>query len=254
MKKIYFASDFHLGVNAAGTSKQREKDVAAWMDEIADDASDLFLLGDVFDFWFEYKTVIPKGYSLLFSKLRKLADKGVNLHYFKGNHDLWLLDYFEDEFEMKIYSDPQVFQLLGKKFYIGHGDGLGPGDKGYKRLKRLFRSPLSQYAYRWLHPDIGIRLAGFFSHKSRAAQSHEEIFLGPDKEWLIQYAERKSQTLEVDYFVFGHRHLPINYLLDNGRCRYINLGDWMSFRSFGVFDGDHMEIQFYKNEMGKIYS
>jgi UDP-2,3-diacylglucosamine hydrolase len=248
--KTYFASDFHLGTDARLTSKEREQQLVRWLDLAAQDASAIYLVGDMFEFWFEYKTVIPKGFSRLFGKLAELRDGGLPIHAFTGNHDLWMSGYFEAEFGIPVHRQPIQTTIAGKSFFIGHGDGLGPGDLGYKRMKKVFTHPTSQWLYRWLHPDWGMRLANFFSQKSRAATPPaERNWLGDDQEWLLQYCQRKiEQGVAPDYFVFGHRHLPIDWQLSNQRSRYINLGDWMWRNSYAVFDGQNMELFFFEHE------
>lgn len=247
---VYFASDFHLGADARLTSREREQQVVRWLDMAAKDASAIYLVGDLFEFWFEYKTVVPKGFSRLLGKLAELRDAGIPIEVFTGNHDLWMFGYFEQEFGIPVHRKPIQVVLQGKTFMIGHGDGLGPGDYGYKRMKKVFTHPFSQWLYGWFHPDFGTRLANFFSKKSRAATPPaERNWLGEEQEWLLQYCLRKiGQGIEPDYFVFGHRHLPIDWQLPNGRSRYLNLGEWMWHNSYGVFDGQDMEIRFFENE------
>lgn len=248
MKKIYFASDFHLGTPSLKSSQLREKLILKWLDSIAPNAQALFLVGDIFDFWFEYKTVVPKGYIRFLGKIAELKDRGVDIHIFTGNHDIWMFDYFTTELEIPIHKNPIQLELLGKHFLIGHGDGLGPGDYGYKRLKKVFTNRFCQWLFRWLHPDIGTRLAQFFSHKSRAAQKEPERYLGIDKEWLLLYANKKIQEQpQLDFFVFGHRHLPLDIQLQNQRSRYINLGEWLSYNTYAVFDGNNLELKAFEN-------
>ena len=253
-KKIYFASDFHLGVSGKLSSKKRESLLVQWMDEISLDASHLFLVGDVFDFWFDYKYVVPKGHIRLLGKIAELKDKGIDIRFFTGNHDMWMKSYFKDELDIPIYHEPIIEELFGQIFFIGHGDGLGPGDHGYKTLKHVFRNPLAQFLFKWLHPDIGMALAHFFSNKSRYSQNLVQQYLGDKEEWLIQFVEEEYTHTKPDFFIFGHRHLPIDYTLKNGKSRYINLGDWLSFQSFAVFDGQKLELKFYKNENASIFS
>jgi len=169
LKKTFFASDFHLGVDARLTSAERERQVVRWLRQIAPEAEAIYLVGDLFEFWFEYKTVIPKGFSRLFGVLAELRDAGIPVYVFTGNHDLWMFGYFEQEFGIKVYRKPIDTIIHGKTFMIGHGDGLGPGDMGYKRMKKVFTNPFSQWLFGWLHPDLGIRLANFSSQKSRSA-------------------------------------------------------------------------------------
>ena len=244
-KKIYFSSDNHLGAPTQKESLPREKKFVAWLDEIKDDAAAIFLLGDLFDFWFEYKKVVPKGFTRTLGKLAEISDSGIPIYYFVGNHDLWMNGYFEKELNIPVFHRPQEFFFNKTSFLIGHGDGLGPGDKGYKRMKKVFTNSFSKWLFRWLHPDLGVKLAQYMSVKNKLISGNEdEKFLGEDKEWLIQYCKRKLQENHRDYFVFGHRHLPLEIDL-KPNSKYINLGDWISYYTFGVFDGEKMELKKY---------
>lgn len=255
-KKTFFASDFHLGAPGRISSLERERQICRWLDFAAPEAEAIYLVGDIFDFWFEYKSVIPKGFTRLLGKLAEISDAGIPLYAFTGNHDLWMFGYFEQELGIPVYHQPIQREIQGKSFFIGHGDGLGPGDMGFKRMKKVFQHPLSQWMFRWLHPDIGTRIATLSSQTSRASTpAAERFWLGEEKEWLLQYCKRKiSQGIEPDYFVFAHRHLPIDWQLENGRSRYINLGEWLYHSSYGVFDGENLEIRFFENEAGKTVS
>ena len=250
-KKIYFLSDFHLGAPDHASSLEREKLLVQFLDEIKKDAEEIFLVGDMFDFWYEYKKVVPKGYVRLLGKLGELTDSGIAIHFFVGNHDMWMKDYFQKELNIPIYFKPEEFERGGKKFLIGHGDGLGPGDHGYKRLKKLFRNPVSKWLFGIFPPILGIGLANYLSRRSRAAGLQEEVFLGEDKEWLIIYCKEVLKEKKIDFFVFGHRHLAIDYRL-NETSRYINLGDWMLYFTYAVFDGSIMELKSYKGKEDKI--
>lgn len=241
LKKIYFASDFHLGVPSYEESRAREKAIVEWLDYIEKDAEQVFLVGDIFDFWFEYKHSIPKGYIRLQGKLAQMVDKGIKVTFFIGNHDMWMFDYFEREIGVKIYRKEQEFTLLGTQFFIGHGDGLGPGDKGYKFIKKVFANKFCQWCFARIHPNFGIGMANYWSRKSRAQEKEPQQFLGEDKEWLIAYTKEKSKTVNAQFFIFGHRHLPIEFELPNG-SKYINLGDWINHRTYGVFDGTEMKL------------
>lgn len=253
MGAIYFASDFHLKMNDP-KSLDREKIIVQWLEESRSDMEALYLVGDVFDFWFDYKTVIPRGFSRLLAKLTELREQNIPIFFFTGNHDLWMFDYLTKEMGIPIYRNPIEIELQGKSIYIGHGDGLGPGDHGYKMLKKLFSNSWAQTAFRWLHPDLGIRLANYFSSKSREAQDAIQTFLGPEKEWLIQYCEELLNHNPKDYYIFGHRHLPIDHLLSNHTSHYINLGDWIHYRSFAKMNNGQLRLQFYDNAQAKIYS
>ena len=244
-KKIYFASDNHLGAPTRQQSLPREKKFVAWLDEIKKDAAAIFLMGDLFDFWMEYKTVVPKGFTRTLGKLAEITDAGIPVYYFVGNHDLWMNGYFEEELNIPVYHKPQQFECNSTSFFIGHGDGLGPGDKGYKRMKKVFTNPVAKWFYRWLHPDWGVKLAQYFSVKNKLISGDEDIkFLGEDKEWLVQYAKRKLETRHFDYFVFGHRHLPLEIDLEKS-SKYVNLGDWITYYTYAVFDGSELLLKKY---------
>lgn len=234
-KKVYFASDQHLGAPTAETSFPREKKFVAWLDKIKQDAEAVFLLGDLFDFWFEYKTVVPKGFVRVLGKLAELKDAGVPIYFFVGNHDLWMNDYFEKELNIPVFHEPQVFIINNKKFFIGHGDGLGPEDKGYKRMKKVFTFPFFKWLFKWLHPDLGVKLGQYMSVKNKMISGDDDAkFLGEENEWLVQYCKRKLEHDHYDYFVFGHRHLPLDIKLQEN-SKYINLGDWISYFTYGVY-------------------
>jgi len=244
-KKIYFASDNHLGAPTPEESAPRERIFVQWLDHIKDDVGVLFLLGDLFDFWFEYKTVVPKGFVRVLGKLAELADAGIPIHFFVGNHDMWMLDYLEKEIGITVHYTPQEFTFCGKSFFIGHGDGLGPYDMGYKRMKKIFKNPFFQWCFRWLHPDWGMRLGHYLSVKNKLISGEEDaIFLGEENEWLAHYAKKKQQEKARDYYVFGHRHIPLDIPID--QARYINLGDWISHYTYAVFDGKALELKSWK--------
>ncbi|MFZ7115911.1 MAG: UDP-2,3-diacylglucosamine diphosphatase [Bacteroidota bacterium] len=241
-KKIYFASDFHLGVPTYEKSLEREKKIVKWLDTIKSDAEEIYLLGDVFDFWFEYKTVVPRGYVRLLGKIAELSDSGIKIHYFTGNHDMWTFDYLEKELNVTIYRAPIEINYNNRSFYIGHGDGLGPGDHGYKFIKKVFASKVCQWLFARLHPNFGIGIANYFSKKSRIATgTSDEKFLGDEKEWLVIYSKEILAKKHFDYLIFGHRHLPLDIKIDSSR--YINLGDWIQYFTYGVFDGEKFELK-----------
>ncbi|WP_273273356.1 UDP-2,3-diacylglucosamine diphosphatase [Maribacter polysiphoniae] len=242
-KKVYFASDNHLGAPTMEKSLVREKKFVAWLDVVKKDAAAIFLLGDLFDFWFEYKTVVPKGFTRTLGKLAEITDSGIPVFYFVGNHDLWMNGYFEEELNIPVYHKPQQFTFNDRKVFIGHGDGLGPGDLGFKRMKKVFTNPVAKWFFKWLHPDLGVRLGQHLSVKNKLISGDEDVkFLGEDKEWLVQYCHRKLEQNHYDYFVFGHRHLPLEIDLTE-KSKYINLGDWLSFFTYGVFDGEKFTLE-----------
>ena len=244
-KKIYFASDFHLGVPDKASSLEREKKIVRWLDSCRKDAEAIFLVGDLFDFWFEYKNTIPKGFSRFIGKLAEISDSGIPLIFFTGNHDMWMYDYFTQEINAQIIYNPIQLKVNETKIFIGHGDGLGPGDKSYKFLKKVFRNKFLQWCFHWLHPNIGIGLANFWSRKSRAGASLEdEKFLGDD-EWLWTYAKEKEAEEHHDIYIFGHRHLPIDVPVGEN-SRYLNLGEWIKYHTYAVFDGINFELKTFE--------
>ena len=239
---IFFASDFHLGAPDYDSSRKREDKIVAWLNQIQPNLKELYLLGDVFDFWFEYKHVIPKGFIRLQGKLAELSDAGIKIYIFKGNHDLWMKDYFTKELNIEIIEKPIIKQFGNKSFYLAHGDGLGPGDLGFKFIKRIFIGKINKWLFRWLHPDIGITLANFFSGKSRVKNYVvNDSFLGED-EWLVQHARKVIEKHEVDFLLFGHRHYPKYYKL-NDKSVYVNLGDMISHNTYAEFDGEFLELK-----------
>lgn len=228
-------------------SKERELKVVRWLDAIKSDAEAIYLVGDVFDFWFEYKTVVPKGYVRFLGKLAELRDAGIPIYFFTGNHDMWMFRYFEDELDIPIYRNPIIREIKGKQFFIGHGDGLGPKDYTYKRMKKVFNNPLCQWLFGRLHPDYGVRLASFASQSSRNHKGDIDYTV-KEEEWLYAYAVRKSKAIDVDYFVFGHRHIPMNIQLPDGKTRYLNTGEWFDKCSYLVVDDNEVKLQFFEND------
>jgi len=240
--KIYFASDFHLGSYPTSHSLERERRIVAWLDHIKTDAKELYLVGDIFDFWFEYASVVPKGYIRFLGKLAELADLGVKITLFKGNHDMWMFGYLKQELGAEVVSNEKVLQMDGKRFYIHHGDGLGPGDAKYKFLKKIFRSRFCQWLFARLHPNLGIGIATRWSKHSRIANNNEEKFLGEENEWLIVYSKEILQGEHYDYFIFGHRHLPYERTIGN-QSTIVNLGEWINYNTYAVWDGEQLTLQ-----------
>lgn len=231
---IYLASDFHLGMNGKLSSEEREQLICKWLISISQEASAIFLVGDIFDYWYEYKQVIPRGFSKFWATIRNLRDVGIPIIFFRGNHDMWMFDYATKEYGIPIYSDPQIFNLNGKKVLIHHGDGLGPGDYGYKFIKLFTKSKLCQWLFARFHPNFALGIMKFFSGTSRSFD--KEIQFDESRERLIQYCEEKIKITDLDYIIFGHRHLALDHLLSNQKTRYINLGDWLN-------DSTYLEIK-----------
>jgi UDP-2,3-diacylglucosamine hydrolase len=246
LKKTYFISDIHLGFPNETESRAREKLLVQWLDEVRKDADAIYIVGDLFDFWFEYGKAIPKNFARAIGKLAELADAGIKIHLFTGNHDLWMFGYFTEELGIPVYHKPIRIEIQGKKFFIGHGDGLGPGDNGYKFLKKIFTNPVCRFLFKWLHPDIGIALAHYWSRESRFADGIQEEYKGSDKEWLLIYSKEQEAKHHHDFFIFGHRHLPLDIQI-NPQSRYINLGDWLTYNSYAVFDGNNFELKSFTN-------
>lgn len=252
--KIYFASDFHFGIPDHGSSLRREKLLVQWLDEVCADATELYLMGDIFDFWFEYKTVVPRGFVRLFGKLAAIVDRGVPVYLFRGNHDIWAFDYFQQEIGIQLHREAVIREWNGKRFFLSHGDGLGPGDNGYKFLKKVFEFRPNQWLFRWIHPDIGTRLALYFSRKSRyanEARDEKQILadggIDVSRERMFIFANDFLKTdPSIDYFIFGHRHVPADLPL-TGKSRFVNLGDWITNFSYAEFDGDELRLMTFKS-------
>ncbi len=243
LHKIYFVSDVHLGVPDYNSSLQREKKLVKWLSSIQPDATDLFILGDLFDMWFDYKRVVPRGFTRLFGKFAEMSDAGINIHYFIGNHDMWVFDYFEKELGFSIYREPKQFVFDGKKFFIGHGDGIGPGDISYKFIKRIFAGKLNQWLFARLHPNFGLGLANLLSKKSRVANGDfEEASEDTENEILVKFCKSKLEEEHFDYFIFGHRHIAMDFDLGKN-SRYVNLGEWVKKPHYAVFDGGKLKLK-----------
>jgi UDP-2,3-diacylglucosamine hydrolase len=241
-KKIYFLSDFHLGAPNHALSLEREKRIIQFLEDIKEKAAAIIIVGDLFDFWYEYRKVVPKGYVRVLGQLGRITDAGIPVYFFVGNHDMWMRGYFEEELNIAVYHEPTEFEWNGKKFLIGHGDGLGPGDHGYKFLKKIFRNRFCQWLFGILPPAAGMGLANYLSRESRAVTGQiEEEFLGEENEWLVIYCKEILQKKYFDYLIFGHRHLPIDFKFKNG-SRYINLGDWIRYDSYAVYDGEGLVL------------
>lgn len=245
-KKIYFASDFHLGVPTHELSLAREKKIVRWLDSIKDTAEEIYLVGDIFDFWWEYKYTIPKGQTRLLGKIAELTDSGIIVNFFTGNHDLWMGDYFPTELGVKVYKEPIKRTYNGKTFFIGHGDGLGPGDGWYKFLKKCFTNPFLIWCFNRLHPNLGFYIARRSSKRSRVVTGDsDKKFLGNENEWLLIFCKEELKKQPIDYFIFGHRHLPLN-LKASETSTYINLGEWINYCSYAEFDGKTVELKTFE--------
>ncbi|MCG8306267.1 MAG: UDP-2,3-diacylglucosamine diphosphatase [Cytophagales bacterium] len=249
-KKIYFASDFHLGLSSIPRQYEieREHKVIRWLDSIENDAQAIFLVGDIFDFWYEYRHAVPKGHVRFLGKIANLADRGIEVVFFTGNHDLWMFRYFQEELGIEVHHRPVELKVSDKTFMVGHGDGLGPGDRLYKILKKIFTNKAAQWLFRWLHPDIGIELAKRWSKSSRIRKTGlDEKFLG-EKEYLIQYCRKREREKHRDYYVFGHRHMSLDFKLTEN-SRYINLGEWVNHFTYGEFNGRSFALRSFQDNL-----
>ena len=243
-KRIYFCSDNHLGSPNRNLSLEREKIFITWLDQIKTDAQAIFFLGDLFDFWFEYKRVVPKGFTRLFGKLAELSDSGIDLFFFVGNHDCWIGNYFEDELGINVFHKKVDLNIDNYNILIGHGDGLGPGDNKYKFLKLLFRNPILKKLFSFIHPDIGISLGKFLSQKNKIISGDEKVFESEDKEMLFSYCKDVLKTKYYHFFIFGHRHVPLELDLGNN-SKYFNTGDWITHFSYLVYDGNSFNLNYF---------
>lgn len=247
-KKIYFASDFHLGAPSKKDSRERELKIVRWLDKVKADAHTIYLVGDIFDFWFEYRNAIPKGFIRFQGKIAELIDSGINIVFFTGNHDMWMFDYFTDELGIPICRGPHQLSVGNKKLLVGHGDGLGPGDRIYKLLKVFFDSRICQWLFARLHPNTGIGIANFWSQSSRIRNTKEgESKFKQEKEYLWQYCMSVEEKEKHDLYIFGHRHLPLD--LEVGKSgRYLNLGEWVNYYSYGEYDGEDFQLKYFEKD------
>ena len=245
-KKVYFASDMHFGAPDRKNSLKREQIFVKWLDEIKSDATAIFLLGDIFDFWFEYKHVVPKGYVRLLGKLAELRDSGIHIYIFTGNHDMWMFDYFPSELNIPVIHEPASFSMNEKEFFIGHGDGLGPGDRYYKFLKSFFRNRFCQWLFARLHPNFGIGIANYWSNKSRSNNLENNNTYLEEKEWLVLFSKSTEKTKHHDFYIFGHRHFSLHVQISD-HCQYFNLGEWVENFTYGVFNGTAFELDEYSD-------
>jgi UDP-2,3-diacylglucosamine hydrolase len=249
-KKVYFLSDVHLGSCAFNDDREREQKLVRWLTSIQDNASDIYLLGDIFDFWYEYKYVIPKGFVRLLGKLAELSDKGVQLHFFIGNHDIWVRDYFEKELGMNVYLYDTVQEINGKRFYLAHGHRTGYRPWIVKLMHYVFHAGWVRRLYNCIHPTINYWFGLKWSKNNRLYKHKQEEaeYLGEDKEFLVQFAKEYSKTHpEIDYFIFGHRHVMLDLMLSK-TARVVYLGDWISHFSYAVFDEDGLRLEMYEEK------
>ena len=244
-KKLFFASDCHLGEPDYRTSRDRENKVVSWLDTYLEESAGFFLLGDIFDFWFEYNHVIPKGYVRLLGKLAEITDRGIPVFFFTGNHDMWLSDYFSKELNIAVYREPQSFKVDEIFLQVGHGDGLGPGQISYKILKAFFSNPFCQWLFKWLHPNVGFAIANRWSRQSRTHNGVAQPFVSATDEKIFQHCLDTEKGTHHDFYVFGHRHLALELPI-NSKSVYYNVGEWIQGFTFGVYDGLQFKLKTFE--------
>lgn len=270
-KKVYFLSDVHLGspshlkkahktgaeaLTLPNTSKNKndyspnheiERKLVRWFDSVKSDAKTIYLLGDIFDFWFEYKTVVPRGFTRVLGKIGELTDSGIEIHFFIGNHDLWVTDYLQKECGMIVHTEPLVKEIYGKKFFLAHGDGLGDNSKSFKVIRYLFHNKYCRKAFATIHPRWALSFAHKWSNHSRATGDLVD-YLGEDKEHLVLFAkEQLKNSPNINFFIFGHRHILLDLMLST-TSRIVILGDWINYFSYAVFDGDNLSLEIFEQK------
>lgn len=245
-KKVYFASDLHLGLPTHEESLPREKLFIKWLDSIKEDTAELYLLGDIFDFWFEYRQVVPKGYNRFIGKIAEFTDAGIPVYFFTGNHDVWMFDYFQKELGVEVHRKPLIKEIFSKKFFLAHGDGLGKGDVGYKLLKSIFTSPTLQWLFARIHPNFSLWFGNQWSVSSRYSKDISHKFRGED-ELITKFTRDELTRNHYDFFIFGHWHSPIIFPL-NPSSNLVILGDWLVNYTYSVWDGEHFKLMHFNNK------
>jgi UDP-2,3-diacylglucosamine hydrolase len=243
-KKIYFVSDVHLGAPALNDNAKRERLFTAWLSEVSQDAAAIFLMGDIFDFWFEYRKVVPRGHTRVLGKMAEITDRGVPVHFFTGNHDIWVFDYLPAETGVIVHRDFFATELMGKKFYLAHGDGLDKNDKGYLLLKKIFTNRFWQWVFARFHPNFAVSVALRWSKTSRLSKKVGGADFDTKNEGMYQFALTVLEKEHFDYFIFGHRHRLANIEIGD-TSRFVLLGEWIKTFSYGVFDGEKFELKKY---------
>lgn len=242
--RIYFVSDMHFGADAFGPSIERERKFVAWLDTIADDARTIYMLGDVFDFWYEYKGVVPRGFTRFLGKIAALSDAGVDIHFFTGNHDIWIFDYLPEELGITVHREPLTTVISGKNFFLAHGDGLGDDSLAFRFIRGFFHNRICQKLFSLIHPSFGVWLAHRWARHSRLKEFSRPVpYLGEEREHLVRFAKRYiSEHTETDYLIFGHRHILLDLQLSR-RSRMMIIGDWLQYFSYAVFDGRDLTLE-----------
>ena len=246
-KKIYFASDFHLGARYIENPIEYERRIVRWLDSIKQDAGTLYLLGDILDYWYEYRYVVPKGFTRFFGKLAELSDNGIDIHWFIGNHDIWIFDYLPHELGITIHDGTLITEIRGKRFFLSHGDNVGKRPMTFRFLRKIFRNRFCQYLYAAIHPRWTIAFALRWSAHSRKAGDDYAEYQGEKNEHLVCFAKEFRETGKIDFFIFGHRHILLDLALPH-QSRIIILGDWIKHPSYAVFDETGLNLFDYIEE------
>jgi len=247
-RKIYFISDIHLGAPALKNNHEREILFARWFDEIRNDVAELYLMGDIFDFWWDYKKVVPRGFTRILGRIADLSDRGIPVYFFPGNHDLWVFDYFQKELGITVHKEEIIKEIGGKKFFLAHGDGLDAEDKGYLLLKKIFTNKTLQWLYSRLHPNFALTIAHKWSKSSRLAKINIVEEFNVNTDGIFKFAQDFLEQENIDYFIFGHRHQMVDESIGDN-SRFVFLGDWIKNFSYGVFDGEKFELKKYKDKL-----
>jgi UDP-2,3-diacylglucosamine hydrolase len=248
---VYFLSDAHLGSRVVKNPRAHEKKLVDWLESVKSDATTIYLLGDIFDFWFEYQTVVPKGFVRFLGKLAELVDAGIEIHFFTGNHDIWTFGYLEKEIGLIVHREPAIVEHGNKRFFLAHGDGLSAEEQGFKLLRKIFHSRTAQKLFRCFPPQLGQEFGYNWAKRNREKILHiENKFEGEENEMLVVYAKKYIEKYDVDFMIFGHRHIILDLLLKNQR-RVVILGDFVSIFSYGVFDGEEFRLE-YDNDRNKV--
>ena len=253
MKNVYFLSDAHLGSWAIDHGRMHERRLVRFLDSIKHKAAAVYLLGDMFDFWYEHKYTVPKGYTRFLGKLSELTDMGVEVHFFTGNHDIWAYSYLEEECGVIMHRKPITTDIYGKVFYLAHGDGLGDPDIKFKLLRRMFHNTICQRLFSAIHPRWSMWLGlTWAKHSSmKRINGEEPPYMGENKEHLVLYAKQYMKSHpNVDVFIFGHRHIELDLNLSKS-VRMMILGDWISQFTYVVFDGDHLLLEEYEEGLSQ---
>ena len=236
-QKTYFFSDAHLGLGSREDDRQREMRLVRFLSSVQRDAAQIFIVGDLFDYWFEYRSVVPKNYFRLFTKLSELTEQNIRLVFIAGNHDFWVKDYFSNELGMDVHRNPLDVTISGKRFLLHHGDGLLKDDLGYKILKKILRNRINIFLFSLLHPDLSGWIARWSSHTSRQYTSKRTY----EGSGMLEFATRMIKTEGFDFVVMGHNHVSSYHSIDGGA--YVNLGDWIDENTYAVFDGKNIKLK-----------